>query len=80
MLYDTHLIIYFCKLPTQSFQLGIDPLHFWELNITRFSTLRIVAMDMLSIPATSAPVERSFSPCGLSSNLNASITDEHFEK
>ncbi len=41
---------------------------FWEANRDRFSLLYGLAVQMLAIPATSAPVERMFSQAGLSAS------------
>ena len=42
-----------------------DPYMFWLSKKTQFSDLYLLALDVLSIPATSAHVERAFSQAGL---------------
>ena len=39
----------------------VDPLQFWVSEETNYPLLSIVAVDILSIPASSAPIERVFS-------------------
>ena len=55
---------YLISLETQNFE-GITPLQFWHDNRERYNRLHQLAMQILSIPATSAPVERLFSAAGL---------------
>jgi hypothetical protein len=38
-----------------------DPMQWWRMNGDRFPTWKRIAMDMLSIPAMSAEIERIFS-------------------
>ncbi len=45
-----------------------DPIEFWHRNSIRFPKLWSLALEMLAIPATSAPVERLFSASGLSAS------------
>lgn len=42
-----------------------DALTFWSKNRERFSSLHSIAMKVLSVPASSAPVERVFSRGGI---------------
>lgn len=41
-----------------------DPFHFWIQHERMFRNLFPLAVDILSIPATSAPIERAFSVAG----------------
>ena len=41
-----------------------DALDFWVKSETQFPTLSLVACDLLVIPASSAPIERTFSIAG----------------
>ena len=43
----------------------IDALQFWIDNETMYPLLASVAMDILTIPGSSAPIERVFSTAGL---------------
>lgn len=43
---------------------GMDPLKYWEQNTDKFPILAKLARTYLTIPATSAPVERLFSIAG----------------
>ena len=41
-----------------------DPINFWVANESTYPILSNVCVDLLSIPASSAPVERTFSTAG----------------
>ena len=43
----------------------VNPLDYWKANQSRFPILAIIAKRYLQIPATSAPIESSFSIGGL---------------
>ncbi len=53
-------------LENGEFQEGAAGVQFWLQNENRFSRIALLALQMLAIPATSAPVERMFSQAGLS--------------
>lgn len=48
---------------------SVDPLTYWEdeQNHQRFPLLSALALDLLCMPASSAPIERVFSTAGESS-------------
>lgn len=57
-----------------------DPLHFWVEKESEFKLLSPIALDILSVPATSAPVERSFSTAGDVLGLRRlRLADNNFE-
>ncbi len=59
----------------------VEAVDFWAKKSEEYPKLSRIALAVLSIPATTAPVERTFSRCGLcSSNLNAAITDENLAR
>ena len=57
---------YFLSLLTTSERL--DPISFWTENEANYPLLSSLACDMLCIPASSAPVERTFSTAGESTS------------
>ncbi len=59
---------YIWVLDHEDFNKHEAALKFWERNKVRLSRLYAVALQMLAIPATSAPVERMFSQAGLSAS------------
>jgi hAT family C-terminal dimerisation region len=61
---------YFLILNAASFQETIGPVEFWLGNSDRFPTLAPLALQYLSINATSASVERLFSIAGRIANSN----------
>ena len=54
------LINTYCFLPSN----GSDPSKFWKDNQKEYLALAQMAKDILSMPASSAPVERLFSIAG----------------
>ncbi len=59
----------------------IDPLQFWMENESTYPLLASLAFDVLSIPASSAPVERVFSTAGLvSSGRRNRLSDRNLER
>ena len=71
---------YFHELPSLQ-NAESDPLNeFWKLNSSRYPCLTLIAYAILSIPATSAPVERIFSNARhLCANLRTRLSDEMLE-
>ena len=57
---------YFSSLLTMSE--GVDPISFWTEHEDNYPLLSSLACDMLCIPASSAPVERTFSTAGESTS------------
>ena len=58
-----------------------DPANFWKDNCKRYLYLSIVAKDVLSAPASSAPVEQLFRIAGKVFKLeHCRLTDEKFEE
>ena len=58
-----------------------NPLTFWRDNKNKYQKLAIVAQKVLSIPASSAPVERLFSIAGKVVRPDrCRLTDERFTK
>ncbi|KAK0150987.1 hypothetical protein N1851_007860 [Merluccius polli] len=47
-----------CKIQVSSDEDGVDCLEFWKSQSKAFPRLYPVAMRVLAVPATSAPVER----------------------
>ena len=45
-----------------------DPLNYWTKNASIYGKLSPIAQDILSIPASSTPIERIFSVAGYSSS------------
>ena len=43
---------------------SVDPLEYWKSQSHEYPLISAVAVDILAIPATSAPVERVFSSAG----------------
>src|SRR3712207_3558323 len=64
--------IYHDSLSTDSVA-SIDPISFWDGHLSArnptFSILPSIALDVLAIPATTAPVERVFSHAGCALGL-----------
>jgi len=55
----------------------VDPLQFWTKNSQVAPLVSQLALDILAIPATTAPIERVFSHCGLCvSGKNSLKNDE----
>lgn len=54
-----------CYIQTSSNEEAVDCLEFWKVHNKDFPRLKQVAMRMLAVPASSAPVERVFSHGGL---------------
>ncbi len=59
---------YIRVLDHKDFNKQESALKFWEKNKVRLSRLYEIALQMLAIPATSAPVERMCSQAGLSAS------------
>ena len=58
-----------------------DPMEFWKVNTHRFPVLSKLAVKYLSIPATSAPVERLFSIAGKTFRPErCRLSDANFER
>ena len=58
-----------------------DPLEFWIENREAYPTLSSVAVDILSIPCSSAPVERVFSTAGnATTGKRNRLTDQNLER
>lgn len=60
-----------------------DPVAFWlEDEITRdYSQLSVIAVDLLIVPGSSAPVERTFSTAGdASSGKRNRLSDKNLER
>ena len=56
---------------------GTDPIAYWSNSL---SMLKIVALEILSVPASSAPVERVFSRAGrIISPLRSRLSPHHLE-
>ena len=43
---------------------AVDPLSYWENQVQDYPILSSIALDILAVPASSAPVERVFSTAG----------------
>lgn len=43
---------------------NVDPLSYWENQLQEYPLISSVALDILTIPASSAPIERVFSTAG----------------
>ena len=63
----TRLLDVDCETELQTYfdqqRLDVDPLHFWCQR--KQSALSVVALQLLSVPCSSAPVERLFSKAGI---------------
>ena len=58
-----------------------DPITFWVENESSYPLLSAVAIDLLSIPASSAPVERVFSIAGESTTGKRNrLSDKNLER
>ena len=58
-----------------------DPSKFWEDNEKEYLALAQMAKDILSMPASSAPVERLFSIAGrVFMPLRCSLKDDRFQQ
>ncbi len=58
-----------------------NPLDWWRVNATKFSLVAKLAMQILEIPATSAPAERVFSVAGITiANDQARLLPENANK
>lgn len=58
-----------------------EPLDYWRDNELKYPTLSALASDLLVIPASSAPVERTFSTAGqISSGKRNRLTDANLER
>ena len=58
-----------------------DPLKFWQLEQNHFPNLSTLAIDVLSVPASSAAVERVFSIAGkLNRPERNRLSSKHFEQ
>lgn len=53
-----------------------DPFQFWLQHENMFRNLFPLAVDILSIPATSAPIERAFSVAGATIGLRRSCLSD----
>ena len=59
----------------------VDPITFWIDNEANYPLLSSLAIDMLYIPASSAPVERTFSVAGEStSGKRNRLSDRNLER
>ena len=57
-----------------------DPLEFWIENCEAYPILSLVAVDILSIPCSSAPVEHVFSTAGnATTGKRNRLTDQNLE-
>ncbi len=69
------------KIYTELPYAGEESTEFWNLNKNKFSILYRMALRNLSIPATSAPVERLFSYSGCIMRPHRSrLTAEHLNQ
>lgn len=60
---------------------SVDPITFWLENETKYPLLSSLAIDVLCIPASSAPVERTFSTAGEStSGRRNRLSDKNLER
>ena len=57
--FETDLNRYITTPSAQSME--DDPFEFWLLNMTVFPNLSNIILDLLSVPASSTPIERVFS-------------------
>lgn len=58
-------------------QCASDPFQFWLRHEKTFKNLFLLAVDILSVPATSAPIERAFSVAGAALGLRrSSLSDQ----
>jgi hypothetical protein len=64
MVENDEILQYFSLKKKVSNETEFDPLMFWQNNQQNFPTLAPIAQDILTIPATSTPVERTFSVAG----------------
>lgn len=61
--------------------MNFEPLQFWILNETKFPILYSLAVDLLTIPASSAPSERVFSAAGIATSGRRNRLDKyHLER
>ena len=44
---------------------GLNPIHWWRENLSKFNNIALAARKWLCVPATSTPSERVFSICGI---------------
>lgn len=60
---------------------SVDPLEYWESQSHEYPLISAVAVDILAIPATSAPVERVFSSAGESTaGKRNRLSDKNLER
>ena len=60
---------------------NVDPISFWIENEAGYPLLSSLAIDILCIPASSAPVERTFSTAGEStSGRRNRLSDKNLER
>ena len=58
-----------------------EPLDYWRNNELKYPTLSVLALDLLVIPASSAPIERVFSTAGqISSGKRNRLSDINLER
>ena len=60
---------------------SVDPLAFWESLMQEYPLISSVALDILTIPASSAPIERVFSTAGESTTGKRNrLADQNLER
>ena len=69
----------YSKSKSSTEQLQLDPIDYWINNSASYPLLLPVACDILSTPASSAPVERCFSISGQASKGNR-LLDHNLER
>ena len=59
---------------------NVDPISFWIENEAGYPLLSSLAIDILCIPASSAPVERTFSTAGESTSRRRNRLSDNSKK
>lgn len=58
-----------------------DPLSYWEGKVNDYPLLSFIGLDVLAVPASSAPIERVFSTAGDSTiGKRNRLTDKNLER
>ena len=66
---------------TPSLEDGVDPLMFWVEQEKTYPLLASLSIDLLVIPGSSAPIERTFSTAGESSGGRRNrLSDKNLER